>query len=165
MCDTLDMNTHLPKPVKEEKEPEKVEQKEEEKKEEEKEKVPFFEVVNLKPRLCMHTLTWAANGQTIILLIHFYGFSFVDVLIASSSSSYDRLKTKRKRRRKRMRRRQRKRMRNLRKPSERLDGREVAPLLCLRHCHDRPCGNRRHKRKLRITTLLHVFFFLFHIFY
>jgi len=39
MCDTLDMNTHLPKPVKEEKEPEKVEQKEEEKKEEEKEKV------------------------------------------------------------------------------------------------------------------------------
>ena len=42
MCDTLDMNTHLPKPVKEEKEPEKVEQKEEEKKEEEKEKVPFL---------------------------------------------------------------------------------------------------------------------------
>jgi hypothetical protein len=36
------MNTHLPKPVKEEKEPEKVEQKEEEKKEEEKEKVRFF---------------------------------------------------------------------------------------------------------------------------
>jgi hypothetical protein len=39
MCDTLDMNTHLPKPVKEEKEPEKTEQKEEEKKEEDKEKV------------------------------------------------------------------------------------------------------------------------------
>ncbi len=39
MCDTLDMNTHLPKPVKEEKETEKVEQKEEEKKEEDKEKV------------------------------------------------------------------------------------------------------------------------------
>ena len=39
MCDTLDMNTHIPKPVKEEKEPEKVEQKEEEKKEEDKEKV------------------------------------------------------------------------------------------------------------------------------
>lgn len=39
MCDTLDMNTHLPKPVKEEPEPEKAEQKEEEKKEEEKEKV------------------------------------------------------------------------------------------------------------------------------
>lgn len=38
MCDTLDMNTHLPKPVKEEPEPEKAEQKEEEKKEEEKEK-------------------------------------------------------------------------------------------------------------------------------
>ena len=80
-------------------------------------------------------------------------------MLIASSSSYDRLKTKRKRRRKRMRRRQRKRMRNLRKPSERLDGGEVAPLLCLRHCHDRPCGNRRHKRKLRITTLLHVFFF------
>ncbi|XP_046635157.1 failed axon connections-like [Daphnia pulicaria] len=39
MCDTLDMNTHIPKPVKEEKEAEKVEQKEEEKKEEDKEKV------------------------------------------------------------------------------------------------------------------------------
>jgi len=39
MCDTLEMNTHIPKPVKEEKEPEKVEQKDEEKKEEEKEKV------------------------------------------------------------------------------------------------------------------------------
>lgn len=39
ICDTLDMNTHIPKPVKEEKEPEKVEQKEDEKKEEEKEKV------------------------------------------------------------------------------------------------------------------------------
>jgi len=39
MCRTLDMNTHIPKPVVEEKEAEKVEQKEEEKKEEDKEKV------------------------------------------------------------------------------------------------------------------------------
>lgn len=39
MCDTLDMNTHIPKPVIEEKEPEKIEQKEEDKKEEDKEKV------------------------------------------------------------------------------------------------------------------------------
>lgn len=43
MCDTLDMNTHIPKPVKEEKEPEKaaepVKNAEEEKKEEDKEKV------------------------------------------------------------------------------------------------------------------------------
>ncbi|XP_057371542.1 failed axon connections-like [Daphnia carinata] len=38
MCDTLDMNTHIPKPVIEEKEPEKNEQKEEDKKEEDKEK-------------------------------------------------------------------------------------------------------------------------------
>jgi glutathione S-transferase len=39
MCRTLDLNTHIPKPVVEEKEPENVEQKEEEKKEEDKEKV------------------------------------------------------------------------------------------------------------------------------
>jgi len=40
LCRTLDMNTHIPKPVVEEKEPEKVEEKkEEEKKEEDKEKV------------------------------------------------------------------------------------------------------------------------------
>lgn len=42
MCDTLDMNTHIPKPVIEEKEPEKVEQKEEDKKEEDKEKVSIY---------------------------------------------------------------------------------------------------------------------------
>lgn len=46
ICDTLDMNTHIPKPVKEEKEPEKAaapadqpKNAEEDKKEEEKEKV------------------------------------------------------------------------------------------------------------------------------
>jgi len=39
MCKTLDMNTHLPKPVPEEKEAEKTEQKEDEKKEEDKEKI------------------------------------------------------------------------------------------------------------------------------
>ena len=54
MCDTLDMNTHLPKPVKEEKEPEKVEQKEEEKKEEEKEKV-MLEGVDLH---CCDPIEW-----------------------------------------------------------------------------------------------------------
>merc|ERR1712136_73281 len=37
MCRTLDMNTHIPKPVVEEKEPEKEEKKEEEKKEEDEE--------------------------------------------------------------------------------------------------------------------------------
>ena len=48
MCDTLDMNTHIPKPVKEEKEPEKVEQKEEEKKEEDKEKVWKWHYIQLE---------------------------------------------------------------------------------------------------------------------
>lgn len=51
MCDTLDMNTHIPKPVKEEKEPEKaaepVKNAEEEKKEEDKEKVKSRALVRL----------------------------------------------------------------------------------------------------------------------
>lgn len=52
MCDTLDMNTHLPKPVKEEKEPEKAAEQqpknaEEDKKEEDKEKVGLLRFARL----------------------------------------------------------------------------------------------------------------------
>lgn len=62
MCETLDMNTHLPKPVKEEKEPEKMEEKEE-KKEDEKEKVLSFltrisgaSIHCVWPSFCLKTL-------------------------------------------------------------------------------------------------------------
>lgn len=92
MCDTLDMNTHIPKPVKEEKEPEKVEQqKEEEKKEEDKEKVLLFNLFRRDALFTRH----------------------------SPFCAIFRPRTRKKRRRKQTKRNQRrKRMRNLRKPSE-----------------------------------------------
>lgn len=96
MCDTLDMNTHIPKPVKEEKEPEKVEQqKEEEKKEEDKEKV------------------WNSDATALYL------FKRDTLFTTHSCCTIFRLRMKKKRRRKQTKRNQRrKRMRNLRKPSE-----------------------------------------------
>lgn len=66
MCDTLDMNTHIPKPVKEEKEPEKTEQKEEEKKEEDKEKVWNVVLIASSNRLSdVATLFTYSNGYII----------------------------------------------------------------------------------------------------
>ena len=62
MCDTLDMNTHIPKPVKEEKEPEKVEQKEEEKKEEDKEKVWKWHYIQLETLCLMMPLSFFAKS-------------------------------------------------------------------------------------------------------
>ena len=62
MCDTLDMNTHIPKPVKEEKEPEKaaepVKNAEEEKKEEDKEKVKTQLnnlIILVDDEICLHS--------------------------------------------------------------------------------------------------------------
>ena len=78
MCDTLDMNTHLPKPVKEEKEPEKVEQKEEEKKEEEKEKV-MLEGIDLH---CCDPIEWHRKRCVNSWVFHILRSLFVCILQA-----------------------------------------------------------------------------------
>lgn len=93
MCETLDMNTHLPKPVKEEKEPEKTEEKEE-KKEDEKEKVLSF----------LTLVKWRVHSLCVALFLF---------------ENASRPRTRRRKRRKRMSRsRQRMRKTNPRKPNE-----------------------------------------------